>query len=146
MAIIRWRPMNDNMREIMSNMFENAVSWPRSVFRNVEGFEPIPLDIWEDGNNLMIKATVPGMKTDDINVTVQDNILTISGESRIEEERKEKAHHVREVYYGKFERSVMLPFPVQIEKADSDYKDGILTLTLPKSEEARSKRIEIRQK
>ncbi len=138
--------MDGGMREMVSRMFEDAVSWPRSVFRNVEGFEPIPLDIWEDGNNLMIKATLPGIKTDDINVSIQDNILTITGETRIDEERKEKAHHVREVYYGRFERSVMLPFPVQIDKADSDYKDGILTLTLPKSEEARSKRIEIRQK
>lgn len=146
MAIIRWRPMEGNMREIMNRMFEDAATWPRNVFRNVEGYEPIPLDVYEDGANLVVKATLPGMKPDDINVSIQDNVLTITGETRMEEERKEKQHHIREQYYGKFERSIMLPYPIQIDKADSDYCNGILTLTLPKSEEARAKRIEIKQK
>lgn len=146
MAIIRWRPVENNMREIMNRMFEDATTWPRNVFRNVEGYEPIPLDVYEDGANLVVKATLPGMKTEDINVSVQDNVLTITGETRMEEERKEKQHHIREQFYGKFERSIMLPYPIQIDKADSDYSNGILTLTLPKSEEARAKRIEIKQK
>jgi HSP20 family protein len=146
MAIIRWRPMEGNMREIMNRMFEDATSWPRNVFRNVEGYEPIPLDVYEDGTNLVVKATLPGMKVDDINVSIQENVLTITGETRMEEERKEKQHHIREQFYGKFERSIMLPYPIQIDKADSEYRDGILTLTLPKSEEARAKRIEVKQK
>jgi HSP20 family protein len=146
MAIIRWRPVENNMREIMNRMFEDATTWPRNVFRNVEGYEPIPLDVYEDGANLVVKATLPGMKTEDINVSIQDNVLTITGETRMEEERKEKQHHIREQFYGKFERSIMLPYPIQIDKADSDYSNGILTLNLPKSEEARAKRIEIKQK
>jgi HSP20 family protein len=146
MAIVRFRPMDGGMREMMGRMFEDATSWPRNVFRNIEGFEPIALDMYEDGANLVVKATLPGMKVEDINVSVQDNILSITGETKMEEERKEKAHHIREQFYGKFERSVMLPYPIQIENADSNYKDGILTLTLPKSEEARAKRIEIKQK
>ena len=145
MAIIRWRPVDNNMREVMNRMFEEATAWPRSMFRSVESMETIPLDVYEDGANLVVKATLPGMKVEDINVSVQDNVLTITGETKLEEERKEKQHHIREQYYGKFERSMMLPYPIQIEKADSNYKDGILTLTLPKSEEARAKRIEVKQ-
>lgn len=145
MAIIRWRPVDSNMREMMNRMFEEATAWPRSMFRNVESMETIPLDVYEDGANLVVKATLPGMKVEDINVSIQDNVLTITGETKIEEERKEKQHHIMEHYYGKFERSMMLPYPILIEKSGSNYKDGILTLTLPKSEEARAKRIEVKQ-
>lgn len=146
MAIVRFRPMENGSRELMGRMFEDALAWPRNFFKNIEAVESIPLDVYEDGANLVVKATLPGMKPEDINVSVQDNILSITGETKMEEERKEKAHHIREQFYGKFERSVMLPYPIQIENADSNYKDGILTLTLPKSEEARAKRIEVKQK
>lgn len=108
-----------------------------------EGWEP-NIDIYEDKDKISVKAELPGMKKEDINVSLEANNLTISGERKHEEERREGETYRAERFFGRFQRSITLPQPVDSKKIQATYKDGVLTITLPKSEEAKSKQIEVK--
>jgi HSP20 family protein len=97
-------------------------------------------------DEVVVKATVPGVKPDDLHITITGDVLTIRGEVKQEEEVKEEAYHIRERRYGTFSRSLPLPVPVLTDKAKAEFENGILTLTLPKAEEVRPKTIEVKAK
>jgi HSP20 family protein len=101
------------------------------------------VDLYEDKDNVIVKAEVPGMKKEDIDVSLHEGTLTISGERKLEEEKTEGETYRSERFYGRFQRSVLLPTAVLADKVNAAYKDGILTITLPKSEEAKPKQIEV---
>jgi len=147
MSLMRWDPFREmvSLREAIDRLFEESFVRPRG-WLTIEraGVGTVPLDIYEEGDNLIVKASVPGIKPEDLNVQVQDNLLTISGETRQEEERKEEHYHLREHRYGRFERSVTLPYPVVADKAEAIFENGVLKLTLPKAEEARRKQIPVK--
>jgi HSP20 family protein len=101
-------------------------------------------DVYEEQDNFVVKAELPGMKKEDINVSLQDGTLIISGE-RKGETKDEGAEVFRaEPYFGKFQRTVSLPATVAVNNVKAEYKDGILTVTLPKSEKAKPKQIEVK--
>jgi HSP20 family protein len=102
------------------------------------------LDVSETKNELVVKAEVPGMDPKDIDISLSDGMLTIKGEKKQEKEEKEADYHLVERSYGSFTRSVQLPKEVQSEKINASYKNGILKITLPKSEEAKKKEIKIK--
>ena len=102
------------------------------------------LDISDTKNELVVKAEVPGMDAKDIDISLSDGMLTIKGEKKQEKEEKETNYHLIERSYGSFLRSVNLPGEVQGDKISASYKDGILKITLPKSEEAKKKEIKIK--
>jgi HSP20 family protein len=102
------------------------------------------LDASEDKDKYVVSVEIPGMKKEDINVTVHDGVLTVSGERRHEKDVKEGTVHRTERYYGKFSRSVSLPSAVQADKVAAAYKDGILSVEIPKAEEAKPKQIEVK--
>ena len=102
------------------------------------------LDVAETKNELVVKAEVPGMDPKDIDISLSDGVLTIRGEKRQEKEEKEADYHLVERSYGSFTRSVQLPREVQSDKISASYKNGILKIALPKSEEARKKEIKIK--
>jgi HSP20 family protein len=102
------------------------------------------LDVSETKNELVVKAEVPGMDPKDIDISLSDGMLTIKGEKKQEKEEKEADYHLVERSYGSFTRSVQLPREVQGEKINASYKNGILKITLPKSEEAKKKEIKIK--
>ncbi len=108
-----------------------------------EGWEP-NIDIYEDKDKVSIKAELPGMKKEDIAVSLDGNTLTIAGERKHEEERKEGETYRSERFFGRFQRSVTLPQAVDAKKIQATYKDGVLTVVLAKSEEAKSKQIEVK--
>jgi HSP20 family protein len=97
----------------------------------------------ETKDNLVINTEIPGMSKDDVNVSVKDNVLTLSGEKKQEKEEKDADYHRIERSYGSFSRSFTLPTSVQPDKVKAAYKDGILRITLPKSEEVKPKQIPI---
>jgi HSP20 family protein len=132
----------------MDRLFEESFFLPRSWKAPwTAEMGAIPLDVYEEGDNLMVKASVPGVKPNELNVQIEGDVLTISGETKQEKERKEKAYHLREHRYGRFTRSVTLPCPVMVDKAEAVFEDGMLTLTVPKAaEEARGKKIPIKTK
>jgi len=110
-----------------------------------EGGEWLPsLDVAETKDELVVKAEVPGMEPKDIDISLSDGVLTIKGGKKKEKEEKEADYHLVERSYGAFTRSVRLPKEVQSDKISASYKDGILNVTLPKSEKAKKKEIKIK--
>jgi len=101
------------------------------------------LDVREDKDNFIIRAELPGLKREEIDVLLQDGALVISGERKFEKAEESTEVHRQERYYGKFQRALTLPEPVAADKVKADYKDGVLTVTLPKTEEAKPKKIDV---
>jgi HSP20 family protein len=101
------------------------------------------LDVHQDRDNVVVRAELPGMKKEDIDVSLHDGTLTISGERKHEEKGKEADSYRSERFFGRFQRSISLPVSVDVGKVAANYKDGILTVTLPKTEEAKPKQIAV---
>jgi len=104
------------------------------------------IDVFEKGDKLVVKAEVPGMKEDDIHVSVEGNMLTIRGEKKTESEVKEDDYYRSERSYGSFFRSVALPSTVDASKIEADYEDGVLEVTLPKKPEVKPKKVAVKKK
>jgi HSP20 family protein len=103
-----------------------------------------PIDLSENEDKVTVKAVIPGVKSEDVDISVSENVLTIKGESRFEETTEKENYYRREIRYGSFSRSIPLPTRVDYEKADADFNDGVLTVSLPKAEEVKPKSIKIR--
>jgi HSP20 family protein len=131
--------IQNEINRIFSNPFD-LLAPSTSLF---EGWEP-NIDVYEDKDNITVRAELPGMKQEDIEVSLQGDTLIISGERKQEEEHKEGQTYRAERFFGRFQRSLTLPQPVDASKIQASYKDGVLTITLPKSEEAKRKRIDVK--
>jgi len=119
------------------------VSFPRFGFATAEEIVP-SMDIFEAGGDVVVKAELPGMKKEDIEVTVTDSSITISGEKKKEDEVKKKNYYKYERSYGSFCRTFSLPTTVKTDKVKSTFKDGILEIRMPKTEEAKSKEVKVK--
>ncbi len=143
-TLMRWDPFREMqaLRETVDRLFESSLStWagePRAL-----GWT-LALDVAESEDEYLVKASVPGIKPEDLDITFTDNTLTIKGEIKAEEERDEVRYHIRERRYGQFTRSISLPTSIDAEHIEAEYDNGVLTLHLPKAEEARPKRISVR--
>jgi HSP20 family protein len=104
---------------------------------------PTALDIYQDKDQFIVKAELPGLKKEDIAVSLHEGVLTLAGERRQEKEHDEKSSVRNERWFGRFERTVNLPAPVDAGRVAASYEDGILTVTLPKAEQAKPRQIEI---
>jgi HSP20 family protein len=102
--------------------------------------------MYEENDNVVVKAAIPGAKAEDIDVSINGDVLTIKGETKSSEEIEEENYIYREQRYGSFSRSVGLPANVNTEDAEADFEDGILTLTMPKLEEAKPRQISVKSK
>jgi HSP20 family protein len=101
------------------------------------------VDIWEDKDNLVLTFEIPGIRDKDVNVSITDDLLSVRGERRFDRDVKDESYHRLERVYGKFERNVQLPMPVQADKVKAVYREGVLEITLPKAEEVKPKQIKI---
>jgi len=101
------------------------------------------VDVREDKDNLTLSFEIPGIRDKDVDVSITDDLLSVRGERRFEREVKDESYHRLERVYGKFERNVQLPMPVQSDKVKAVYRDGVLEITLPKAEEVKPKQIKI---
>jgi HSP20 family protein len=144
----RWSPLKEleDMEKRLSTIFGRPL-----VSGNGESKEAIsvtqwsPLvDITEDDKEYLVKAEIPEMKKEDIKINVHDDVLTLSGERKYEKEDKGKKYHRVERAYGSFLRSFTLPEDADGSKISAEYKDGMLKLHLPKSEQAKKKAIEVK--
>lgn len=143
--LIRWEPMREMMtlREAMDRLFDDAFTRPISM----SGFSGAPaIDLYQNDDEVVVKASLPGLKAEDVQISVTAGVLSLRGEFKQDEEKKEATYHIREHRYGSFERSITLPADVQTDKAKADFKDGILTITLPKAEAVKPKTISIKAK
>jgi HSP20 family protein len=131
------------LREAMDRLFDDAFTRPISMTGNLS----LPaIDMYQTDDELVVKAAVPGVKAEDVQISVTGDVLNIKGETKIKEESKDKAWHIREQRWGSFERRIMLPTDVVADKAKAEFEDGILTITLPKAEEVRPKTITVKTK
>jgi HSP20 family protein len=142
--MIRWEPMRQmmSMRNMMDNMMQDLYERPFGL--SEMGFPTVDLVQTEEA--VIIKATLPGIKPDDLQLSVTGETLTMRGEIRQEEEYKEATYHIRERNYGTFSRSITLPVQVVSDQAKAEFENGVLTLTLPKAEEIRPKTITVKAK
>lgn len=143
--LTRWQPIHDmvSLRDAMDRFFEDSFNRELGFF---EGTNFPALDMYQTDEDIIVKAVLPGIKPDNLNISVTGDVLTISGEIHHEEEDKKARYHMRETQYGSFTRSVPLPTSVDVNKAEAHFEDGILTLTLPKKEEVRPKTISVKAK
>jgi HSP20 family protein len=152
--LTRWQPMMTRWNPFKElEEMEKRVSpyWGRSAGRTEAGKEAMtvaewsPLvDITEDEEEYVIKAELPDVKKENIKLTVEDNVMSISGERKYEKEEKGKKYHRVERAYGSFLRSFTLPDAADGSKVNAEYKDGVLNVRLPKSEKAKPKSIEVK--
>ncbi len=141
--ITKWEPFKEleKIRREMDELMGGFFGYYPEERENVMWYPA--LDIEEKKADLMITVELPGMKKEDIKVTMHGDVLTISGERKFEKEEKDTHFHRIERSYGKFQRSIKLPVEVNIDKIEAKYKDGILHIKLPKSEKAKTKEISI---
>jgi len=143
--LTRWDPFREmmNLRRTVDRLFDNTVAT-----QGDEWAQPMPwglsLDVIENKDDFVVKASIPGIHPDDIDITYTDDTLTIKAETKADREVKEEAYHLRERRYGSFARSIRLPFKIKADAIEATYDKGVLSLHLPKLEEAKPKRIAIK--
>jgi HSP20 family protein len=130
------------LRDEIDRLFESPLAELARSSRLLSGWTPA-LDVYEDKDNLYVKVEVPGMKREDIDVSLHEGSLSISGERKSEQKHEDAEVYRAERFFGRFQRTVTLPAPVAADKVKAQYKDGILTVTLPKTEEAKPKHIDV---
>jgi HSP20 family protein len=136
-TIIKWTPqdlMGDEDRD-WGNWFP-MMRVPRTMMPAV--------DVYEDGDQVVVETTLVGVDPKDVNIEIEDNVLKISGQSKHKSEVDEKNYYRQEIRYGNFQRAVALPKAVVGDKADASYKDGVLKISIPKAEEAKPRKIPIK--
>lgn len=147
MAIVRWMdPFRDVMgiQDRMNRIFEDMLARSRSREEGLEGGAWMPaVDIYETGDDVVVKAELPGVEKDRIGVEVKDGVLTLRGERKRETEIKEENYHRIERSYGTFVRSFVLAASVDEDKVNARMTDGVLEIHLPKRAEAKPKKIRI---
>jgi HSP20 family protein len=146
MRIERWDPSNDvvSLRDAMNFLFQESFVQPNGA--RAERGAPtatLALDVAEGENDFVVTASLPGIKPDNVQTTVLGDTVTIRAESKANGEQKGQNWLLRERRYGSFQRSVTLGTPINADKASAQFEHGVLTLTLPKSEQARPKQIKL---
>ena len=143
--LIRWEPEREmvTLREAMDRLFDDAFTRP---FGLDHALRMPAVDLYQTDNEVVVKASLPGLKADDVQISVTGDVLTIKGEYKEKEDKKEKAYHLREQRYGAFERTLSLPTEVKSDQATADFENGILTITLPKAEAVKPKTITVKAK
>ncbi len=132
----------NNLRDEIDRLFEQPLAELARTSQLFSGWAPA-LDVYEDKDNVYVKAELPGMKREEIDVSLHDGTLSISGERKSEEKHQDAEVYRSERFVGKFQRSVSLPTPVAADNVNAQYQDGVLTITLPKTEEAKPKHIDV---
>jgi HSP20 family protein len=144
MELTPWKPIKDllPLRREMDNLFKRFFGESSLAESMGEGWAP-SVDVSETEESYFIKAEVPGLEAKDIDVSIVGDRLTIKGEKKKEEEKSGEHFHSVERFYGSFQRSFTLPATAQADKTEASFEKGILTITIPKSEEAKSKTIKV---
>ena len=148
MSIMRREPFSElmSLRQAMDKLFEDSFVRP-SRFLAAFGETAAPaIDAYQTPNEVVVKAAMPGVNPEDINIDITGDTLTIKGETKTEEEIKKEDYLYLERRYGGFSRSLVLPSGLRADKAEANLENGILTLTIPKAEEAKPKTIKIKAK
>jgi HSP20 family protein len=150
--ITRWEPFREmrRMHDMLDRMMEDTLFTPNRWENALEGLAPV--DMWQTEDEVIVKATLPGIKAEDIDISISGDTLTIRGETRQDHSVEDSASHggrryiMREHRFSRYARTLTLPVMVQSDKAEANFEDGVLTLTLPKAEEVKPKTISVKAK
>ena len=146
MAIQRFEPLREmiSLRDAMNSLFQESFVRPGSLMG--EGAAMLPLDIAENENEFIVKASLPGVEPEDVQIMAHGNMVTIRASVKEEQEKKDEHYHLRERRVGQFQRTVSLSTPISADKAQATFENGVLTLILSKAEEAKPKQIKVNGK
>jgi HSP20 family protein len=144
-TLTRWEPWREmtSMRRALERFFDEPFEPRFPMPWRLDEFE-LMMDVAEDENAYIIKASLPGVKPEDVEVTLQNNVLTLKGEAKADKEIKEERYHLRERSYGSFMRSLALPANVKADQIEAKHEDGVLIVRLPKMEEDKPKKIAVK--
>jgi len=147
MTMIRWEPFREMMtlRNAMDRLFEESFVRPSRLWPEV-GVGELAVDMYQTANDVVVKAALPGVKPEEVDISITGDTLTIKGEHKEEQEVKQEDYFYKEHRYGAFSRSVTIPVQVKSDKAEAVFENGVLTLTLPKAEEIKPKQIKVKAK
>jgi len=148
MAIERWQPFSElmSLRQAMDRLFEDSFIRPAHVLTSLGEVAAPVLDIYQTPGKIVVKAALPGVKPEDVNIDITGDTLTVKGESKAEQEVKREDYLYQERRCGAFSRSVVFPSGLKPDKAEATMEDGVLTLTVPKAEEVKPKSIKVKAK
>ena len=143
-TLTRWDPLNEmlTLREAMSQLLEDSFVAPGTPRREQGGFAPA-LDLSETEDGFLVEVAVPGMKPEDLQVTLENSVLSIKGQLRQESEDKKRNYHRTERRYGSFQRTIALPSTVKADAIKAALTNGVLRLDIPKAEEVKPRRITV---
>lgn len=144
MSLIRWEPFGELMtlRRAMDRLFEESFVRPSKLFAWEDGL--LPLDVYQTKDSVVVKASLPGVKPEEVEINLTDDVLTIKGETKEEQEIKDEEYLLQERRYGSFCRTVTLSGSLKTDKAEATFGHGVLTLTIPKKEEAKPREIKVK--
>lgn len=128
------------------SLLEEVEAIARGIFDGERPFFPTSLDVYREKDELVVKAELPGIKKKDLDISLEDDLLTIKAEKKQEEVTEDATYYISERRFGQYSRTIALPFHVDAEKISATFKKGLLELRLPKSEKAETKHIEIKTK
>ena len=149
MTLVKWNPWKNRVLTDIERIDRHMNSWLNDLWsgeefdRTLQDWNP-SVDVLENDDAYVFSAELPGLKKEDVKITLKENLLTISGEKKFEKEQKDKNYFRMERNYGKFNRSFSLPTNVRAGDISADFSDGVLKITLPKAEEAKPKEISIK--
>ncbi len=143
--LTRWEPFNEmvSLRDAMNQLFQDSFIRPGNLLMPFDG-QQLAVDVIENKDEVIVKASVPGIKPDELDITLTGDLLTIKGETKSEEDIKEGSYVRKERRFGAFSRTLTLPTTVVSDKAKAEFENGVLTLTLPKAEEVKPKTIKVK--
>ncbi|GIW85873.1 MAG: molecular chaperone [Isosphaeraceae bacterium] len=144
MTLERWDPFREaiSLSDAFSNLLRESFVRPGAV-AGQPSVLALPLDVVENDEAFVVKASLPGVKPEDVQITVHGDTLTIRGSTQSEEEKKGEHWHLRERRTGSFQRTISMATPIDSDKAHAHFENGVLTLTLPKAEQARPRQIKV---
>lgn len=143
--MIRRDPINElrNLQEDFNRIFSGAMPRFLSNEESLGGAWSPQVDIYEDQNGIVLEADLPGMKSGDFNLSIENFKLTLTGERKFEKEKKSENWHRVERSYGSFTRTFSLPSTVNVDEVKAEFRDGVLTVSLPKREEVKARQIQV---
>ena len=148
MAITRWQPFAElvSLRQAMDRLFEDSFVSPTRLLTALAPDVGVPVDVYGTENEVVVRAALPGVKPEEVDISITGDTLTIKGETKAEEETKRENYLYRERRYGAFYRMVTLPSGLNTDQAEATFDNGVLTLTIPKSERVKPKVIKVKAK
>ena len=140
--LVRWDPFSD-LRTTMDRLFDENFSRPWRLTQGQDYESSFPVEVSQTDDAIDVKAALPGMRAEDVEISINNDVLNIKSQHREETEDKKREYYRREIRYGAFHRALSLPVSVDAEKAEARFDNGILTLHMPKAEAVRPKQIKV---